>query len=330
VVGHPEASVKKWAAGEVVSADGSWITTSAFILPGDSGSPLLDDHGHLVGLMHRSPEGEDLIASDGLNVSSVGTASSALIAAMSEPLPVSMRSIAASVTDADVASHQMVYLAARTPTANVGGAEKQVLASLGEACDAALAVTDYASPEDLSTALEPCFDAEQWIECRSDAMAPFAVCPPDTVAWQNRYEAVYQYWRSFNGELDLDEMSFAEAALADSMADGRVAAAPILSQALAVAQPGLDFHVASHLAAFDVDSYRGASVVAFALNYRSVPDYAANGGDLVRTILWLGNLGAIDRPETQSLLAAVHDDRTIDLGTKLFIELAEYNRGILP
>jgi len=26
----------------------------------------------------------------------------------------------------------------------------------------------------------------------------------------------------------------------------------------------------------------------------------------------------------------VHDDRTIDLGTKLFVELAEYYRGILP
>ena len=48
------------------------------------------------------------------------------------------------------------------------------------------------------------------------------------------------------------------------------------------------------------------------------------------TILWLGNRGVIGQSETKSLLGAVHDDRTIDLGTKLFIELAEYNRGILP
>jgi hypothetical protein len=330
VVGHPEGSVKKWASGEVVSADGSWITTSAFILPGDSGSPLLDDHGHVVGLMHRSPEGEDLIAGDGLNVSSIGTASAALIAAISNPLPAAMRSIAAPATDADVVSHQMVYLAARTPTANVGGVQKQVLASLGDACDAALALTDYASPEDLSTALEPCFDAEQWIECRSDSMSPFGVCPTDPGRWQSRYQAVYEYWRSFNGELELDEMSFAEAALADSMAAGQSAATPLLLQALAIANPPLDFHVASHLAAFDLDTYRGASVVAFARNYQSVPDYAAHGQYLVSTILWLGNKGVIDPPETKSLLAAVHDDRTIDLGTKLLIEDAEYNRGILP
>jgi hypothetical protein len=330
VVGHPEGSVKKWSAGEVVDADGSWVITNAFLLPGDSGSPLLDDHGHLVGLMHRIAEGEDLVTTDGLNSSSIGTASSALIAAMSAPLPGSMGSIAAPTTDAEVVDHQLLYLAARTPTAQVGGVGKQVLASLGEACDAALAVTDYASPEDLSTALKPCLDAEQWIECRSDAMTPFGVCPPDASAWQSRYEAVYQYWRSFNGELELDEMSFAEAALSDSNSGGQTAGAQLLSQALTVAQPALDFHVASHLAAFSVDTYRGASVVDFARNYASVPDYAASGQDLVGTILWLGNRGALGLADTRSLLSAVHDDRTIDLGTKLFIELAEYYRGILP
>ncbi len=330
VVGHPEGSVKKWSEGQVIDADGSWITTSVFVLPGNSGSPLLDDHGHIVGLMHRSPEGEDLIADDGLNVSSIGTASSALIAAMSAPLPGSMGSISAPVTDAEAVSHQLLYLSARVQTARVGGASKQVLASLGEACDAALAVKDYASPDDLSSALEPCFDAEHWIECRSDAQTPFGVCPDDGAAWQSRYKAMYEALRSLNGELDLDEMSFAEAALSSTMADGQGVAAQLLTQALAMAQPPLDFHVASYLAAFSIDTYRGASVVNFTRNYGSVPDYAANGEDLASTILWLSNTGAIGFADTKSLLSAVHGDRTIDLGTKLFIELAEYNRGILP
>jgi hypothetical protein len=34
--------------------------------------------------------------------------------------------------------------------------------------------------------------------------------------------------------------------------------------------------------------------------------------------------------DTQRLLEAVHDDTSIDLGTKLLIELAEYDRGVLP
>jgi hypothetical protein len=125
-------------------------------------------------------------------------------------------------------------------------------------------------------------------------------------------------------------MSFAEAALSDTMDDGQTVGAQLLTQALNVAVPALDFHVASHLAAFSVDTYRGKSVVDFARHYASVPDFASDGEDLVSTILWLGNRGAIGPSDTKSLLAAVHDDRTVDLGTKLFIELAEYYRGILP
>jgi len=305
-----------------------WIWTTAFILPGNSGSPLLDDHGHLVGLIHRSADGLSLVTPDGVNESSIGTASAALIAAMGEPVPNSIWSVAASTTEADVVNQQLVDLAARTPTAIVDGVREQALASLGTACDAALAVTDYASPEDLSTGLEPCFDAENWIECRTDATTPYGACPNDTSAWQGRYQAVFEYWRSFNGQLERDEMSFAEAALADSMADGLTAGAQVLSQALAEAKPALDFHVALHLAAFQIDTYRGTSVVDFARG--CVPDYALNGEYLVSTILWLGNFGALGASDTQGLLEAVHDEASIDLGTKLLIELAEYNRGILP
>jgi trypsin-like peptidase len=330
VVGHPEGSVKKWSSGEVVDSDGQWIWTTAFALPGNSGSPFLDDHGHLVGLLHRGPTGLDLVAGNGVNESSIGTASAALIAAMGEPLPGSMWSVAAPTVEADVVSHQLVYLAAHTRTALVNGVPQDVLASLGTACDAALTVTDYSSPEDLTSALEPCFDAENWIECRADAQKPYGVCPDDASAWQRRYKAVFEYWRSFNGNLELDEMSFAEAALAASRADGRAAGAQLLAQALGEARPPLDFHVALHLAAFDMDSYGGKSVVDFARGYASVPDYRLMGSDLVATILWLGDLGTLDTSKAKDLLDALHGDPTIDLGTRLFIELAEYDRGVLP
>ncbi len=330
IVGHPEASLKKWTAGEVVWSDGDWIWTTAFILPGNSGSPLLDDHGHLVGLLHRSAEDLDLVTADGVNESSIGTASSALIGAMSAPLPDSMWSVAAPTSEANVVANQLVYLTARTPTANVDGMPVKVLDALGAACDAALAVTDYASPEDLTAGLQPCSAAENWIECRVDAMTPYAVCPDDLSAWQRRYQAYFEYWRSFNGELELDDMSFAQASLSDSMADGQATGAQLLTQALDEAKPALDFHVALHLAAFEIGSYQGTSIVDFIRGYQSVPDYALNGGYLVTTILWLGNFGALDISEVQGLLSALHGDPTIDLGTKLLIELAEYYRGILP
>src|SRR5262249_18327056 len=133
-----------------------------------------------------------------------------------------------------------------------------------------------------------------------------------------------------NGQLDLDEMSFAEAALSRDMTSGRAAGANLLQQALSEAHPPLDFHIALHLAAFQIPAYDGTLVVDFARNYAQVPDYPLNGDFLVSTILWLGNLGAMGPPEVKSLLASLHDDPKIDVGTKLFIEVAEYYRGILP
>jgi len=335
VIGHPEDSINKWSAGEVVDSDGNWIWTSAFDLPGNSGSPVLDDHGHLVGILHRGPDSLDIVTSDGVNDYSIGTASAALVAAMSQPLPGSMWSTAASTTSSQVASQDLIYLAAQQPTAMVDGAPESVLTILGAACDAALAVTDYASPEDLSAGLQPCYDAESWIACAPPTASgvgnqAFSVCPTDTADWQRRYQALFAVWRSFNGQLELDEVSFAIAALSTSSTAGQAAATQSLMQALGEAQPPLDFIVASFLAAFDVPSYEGASVVDFIQDYKAVPDYALNGGYLVNAILWLESWNEIDATQMQSLLSAIHADPTIDLGTKLFIEQSEYQRGILP
>lgn len=330
VVGQPEGSLKKWSSGDVVDTDGSWVWTAAFSLPGNSGSPFLDDHGHLVAILHRGPDSLDLVTASGVNTYSIGTASSPLIAAMAEPLPASMWSIAESTTSAEVASQDLIYLAARKSTANVDGTPQLVLSSLGAACDAALAVTDYASPEDMSAAQQPCFDAENWIECRADALTSYAVCPSDTNDWQRRFQAVFDTWLSFNGELELNEVSFAMASLSDSMADGQKFGAQLLSQALAEAQPPLDFDVALYLAAFQISTYQGTSIADFTRNYTRVPDYALEGEPLVSTILWLNYYSVLDNSTIEGLFGALHGDSTIDLGTKLFIEQAEYSRGILP
>jgi hypothetical protein len=333
VVGHPEDSIKKWSAGEVVDTDGAWVTTTAFDLPGNSGSPMLDDHGHLVAILHRGADGLDLVTSAGVNDFSIGTASSALIAAMSAPLPASMWSTSESTTSAAVAAQDMIYLAAHQPNAVVGGTSEPVLTSLGAACDAALAVQDYVTPEDLTAGLQPCFDAEIWIQCAkftSSTGSSFGVCPDDPADWQRRYQAIFEYWRSFNGELELDEVSFAIAALSTDSTSGQQAGAYALTQALSEANPPLDFVVAQHLAAFNITEYQGTSILQYVQNYKNVPDYALNGEFIVSAIQWLDYWALLTNDQLQSMLAALHGDGAIDLGTKLLIEQVEYNRGILP
>jgi V8-like Glu-specific endopeptidase len=322
VVGHPEGHLKKWTQGQVIDSDGSWISTTAYILPGDSGSPLLDDAGHLVGLMHRGPTSQDLVSADGVDEYS--------IAAMGAPLPAAMRSTADAVTDDDVVQYQDVYRNAQTANAMVGGVAKPVLTSLGAACDTGLARDDYASPEDLTDALAPCLDAAAWIECRSDAPAgSFGVCPMDADAWRQRYQAVNDHWRTLNGQMQLDALTFGLAALSSSMADGIAAGGQSLQTALAAARPPLDFGIANYLAAFQVGSYAGVRTLDYVRGYASVPGYVLSATDIASAALWLNHAGGLTGSDTTSLLRALDGNLGVDIGSKLYVEDVLYQSGTL-
>jgi hypothetical protein len=329
VVGHPEGHLKQWTQGVVTDSNGTWIYASAYILPGSSGSPFLDDDGHLVGIVHRVPTEQDLITRQGVDEYSLGTASSALIAAMSAPLPPTLWSIAQNATDDEVAQNDIVYLNAHAATATVAGASKPVLTSLGAACDAALAQGDFASPEDLASALQPCTDAELWIDCRGVPADVFAVCPSDISAWQQRYQGVYDHWVALNGELSLNEVSYAQAALSSTTASGLTAGANALQQALAAANAPLDFNVASYLAAFQIDSYNGTSLSAFVGAYASYPDYPLWATSIAGTAISLSQSGDMSGSEVISLLEALAADPNVDVASSLYIEDVLYQSNAL-
>jgi len=335
VVGHPEGHLKKWTDGVVAYWSGSWFQSTAYILPGDSGSPALDDDGKIVGIVHRGPTGEDLFTSDGANVYSIGTASESIMKAMSAPsLPPVMISTAAATTAGDAVANDLVYLNARVPTVTVGSAPAAVLAVLGDACDAALAPQDFRSPDDLDAALTPCYDAMTWIECRVDAgpLSYGAVCPsaPDAVAWAGRFQAMNQRWRDMNGRLDLSPISFGLAHLAGSLSAGYTAGAQGLAQALALApQPALDFKLAYYLAAFRVPSYAGESVAAHVAGYRTVPHYELEATYIASATTWLYGSGAMPRTQMLGILAALAADPQVSVGTRLFVEDVQYGYGAL-
>jgi hypothetical protein len=261
LVGHPEGRLKKWTDGVVIDAYGDWFTNTAYTLPGDSGSPVLDDAGKLVGLNHRGPRTVDLITDRGANVYSIGTASAAILAAQSAPLPSAMISLTAPTTADAVVANNVVYQNGGVGTATVGGSLVAIVDQLAAACDAALARTDFASPDDLDAALTPCDDGRRWIECRSDAtpVAYSTGCPDlqSRTAWTNRFLAMNDRWVAMNGNTDLTPLSFGVAALQPDHASGQAAGAANMIQALNAAQQPLDFSIANYLAAFQVSSYAG-------------------------------------------------------------------------
>lgn len=74
LIGHPQAHLKRWTEGVVLSATGDWIDSTVVATEGMSGSPALNRAGELVGILHRGDCGsyDGLVAPDTLvNVTSI-------------------------------------------------------------------------------------------------------------------------------------------------------------------------------------------------------------------------------------------------------------------
>jgi V8-like Glu-specific endopeptidase len=331
VVGHPEGRLKKWTQGTVVDSTGDWFETTSFILPGSSGSPVLNENGELVGIVHRSPTGEDLISSTSYDASSLGTSAEAIHAVGT--LPAVMLSTQAMITADDLVTNNRVYLNARASTANVGGQQVSVLDALGTACDAALARTDFQSPEDLTAALQPCNDGELWIECRSDvnSVGYGTQCPTSDAAqaWTARYQKMNSLYHQLYGGMLLTPLSFGVAALSTSRSAGITAGAAQLQMALGDASPPLDFNIDMELSAFAVTSWQGHDIISEVESFGSSPGHALFGTTIATAALWLKSNALVTDAELASVLNGLLGDPDTSVGTRLYVEDAEYLRKMI-
>jgi V8-like Glu-specific endopeptidase len=328
LIGHPEAGLKKWTDGVVVDATEEWIRTSAFGLPGDSGSPLIDDQGNMVAINHRGPNSQDLISQSGVNVFSIGSASAPVVQALAYPtLPPGMISLLADTTAESVVADNLVYRNAHVLTASIAGSQTDVLSLLGSACDAALARTDFTSIDDLDFALSPCFDASAWIECRVDQVATGGECPTDTNAWSARYDALNVLERDIGGGLELYYASRAHAPLASSKADGIAAAQTALQRALSQTPPPLDFYLAYYLGSVGIQSYQGVDLPSYTSAYAQVPGYNLQASYIAFLATWLNGNGWWTVDETLSVVRALYADPSVSIGAKLSIEQILYSWG---
>ena len=329
IVGHPEAALKKWTDGQVTDTNGQWITTTAYTLPGESGSPILNDAGQVVGLLHRGPTSEDLFSQTGVDMYSTGTASAPIVAVLAAPPSPPVVSTAAATTKEQFLANDFIYLNAHVATVTVDGMSISAIPILGEACDAALARTDFTSPDDLDSALTPCYQAETWIDCRSPTnIVPYGtVCPAptDQAAWASRYQSMNQIWLGMNGQPEYYAVSFAIAKLQPTWNAGVSAGAESLQQVLAAANPVLDYHLALYLAAFAIESYGGTQIATYVSNYKQVPHYELQATNIAYAAGWRYDNGNMTKAQLQSFLQQLFADPNISVGARLAIEEYLYN-----
>ncbi len=333
VVGHPEGNLKKWTDGIVVSSSGKWFTSTAYVLPGDSGSPILNDAGKIVGLVHRAPSSLDLISEQGVNVFSVGTASAPVKAAISAPLPTTLVSVVAETTEEEFVANELLYLNARASTLTIGGVSVDAIDALGRACDSAVSHSGFASLDELDETLTPCFAAATWLECRADAepVAYGVVCPKEESrsAWRNRFQTVNSLQLAMNGIADYYSVGPVIARLETSKALGKAAGALSLQQLLTATSPSLNFEVAYYLAMFGIVTYGGVSVSDFITRYTNAPHYELGAEYIAYSASWLVANQAITPAKLIALLKQLVSDPKVSIGAKLSIEDYLYELELL-
>ncbi|OGU13197.1 MAG: hypothetical protein A2076_07990 [Geobacteraceae bacterium GWC2_53_11] len=333
IVGHPEGNLKKWTDGLVANASSKWFQATAFVLPGDSGSPVLDDNGQVVGLIHRGPASLDLFTTNSANVSAICTASAPILAAMTSttPLPTTMISVTTATTADKFLANNLLYLNARVNS--ITGVTTSPLNLLGTACDAGLARQDYTSPDDLYDGLTPCYDAQIWIECRTDiGSEPYGgVCPTgsDATAWENRFKAINQRWLDMTGEPDYDSVTFGMASLKSSFYLGQAAGAVELQKIVTATAPVLDPSLAYYMAAFNLPTYSGVTIKDYLVNYRNVLHYELSDDSIAFGFRWLNINQKLPWNDMLSLLTGLYNDPDVSLGTRLAIEDLQYELGAL-
>ncbi len=326
VIGHPDGRLKKWSTGDVVGVSGRWLSTTAFVLPGSSGSPMVDDDGNVVGIVHRVSQGGDLLTPDGVNDESIGSASRDILAALEATDEAAdglglLRTVDGAATRADVVRENAVWLAAHRTAAMVDGVGTSVLGVLAEACDAALSTPRFPSVDAFDEAMQPCFAARLWIGCY-DAETTGKVCPDGDAAdaWRTRFRQAGDAIGVYNTSWMLAFRTRAVPSLEQNEESARAAAQRELWDLLATRALPLDLTLAAALAYTGTTMYGRVQVASYLRDYTKVPHYELDAYSLMTGLLWMNFHGYIDGPVVLTAVRSLLDDARLDLGAHLYVE----------
>ncbi len=335
VVGHPNGRLKKWTKGDVVSTDGEWFESTAFSLPGSSGSPALDADGKVVGILHRGSGDDSLITANGINDSSILSPSGKILDLLArDATPEArgltlMRSTADETTADEAVKNADIYLNAHVTSAVVATVPTPMLDLLGAACDTGLLVTTVRSLEELDTTHAACASALNWMYCTDvDPAKPdfFAVCPDDPTkdAWRARYQKVFDRYLAFNGAASYGWITSYPGYLETTAAASRAVGAQKLGDFLAASPQPLDFSLAAFLSRYDLLSYGGNDVKGYVVGYAKTPSYALSAYAIVSGVLSLSNHATIDASVARQALSSLLVDSRLGLGARLYVEEVAY------
>lgn len=334
-VGHPHGQLKKWSSGKVLQNSDNWFTWDGFSLPGNSGSPVLNDAGQVVGIHHRGSQDKSLVTRAQQVSYLDGTSSKAILELMSKvpnkPGLGLLVSIEESKPAAAAASQSYIYNIARSPTFyDETGTRASVLDALSQACEANLAKTDYDGPETAYERLSVCSQSLLWFNCiRRDLHQTFKQCDAKKAAqWTALFQRSLVVVEEFRDSLDLVSWSVYYPALLTSP-ESYYREVDSRYRKLSPKLQGQDvFYLAKNSLWFVDDDrfelFEGQSPKDLLLNYDKQKAYQHAFGDIIEGTMELWYRKILKTNEVKPALHKIFNDPLIPLRYQLAVEVDMY------
>ncbi len=328
VIGHPMAGVKKWSAGKVIRQVGKWAITSHFILPGSSGSPILNNAGDVVGIIHRQRMNPGDHSKRGPVFEAIGSASADFQSLLSSPAKIDrFFSVTADHTAKDVVENERAYLLAGVAQAKLeGGTTQPVVEILAQACDVGLKVEFFASPEAMNQSTVACRSVVDWLEALNQEFSRYRVSAELEPIWESRLQSYRSLLKRFNAPLG--QWIFLPTGLnGDRSKDQR--RADSLKEYLAQESPEMSFELAYYIFKAGGSAMPYEEATSFVRGYRQQPFYQYYYLAISQSLIFLNARGVIPFAELEQNLVEILNDEAISVGDKLDVESILYQKRLL-
>ena len=351
IVGHPASGLKKWSFGDVFESTGNWFRTEAQVLPGSSGSPILNPDGKIVGLLHRTANNSTSdITQVGIRDSSIGTASSPLMDLMgslekNEITQLSLLTdIAKTTTKEDFIKDAEIYLNSHAnqvqlelPPVNPGTpAETKVHPAdiIAEAIDLKiLAVASSKTMAQIDDLMDLAYLALNWISCQSQPTGEnYKLCPPgeQKEKWISRIESIAEKTKDINRQPPIDLLAYFSYDLSKSTISGDEAAAKSI---LKHSGTELNFSTASLLlwlsSRKNEAKFGPIDLKSYIMNFETNGKYEHYYSEIIRSLGYLYGYESISQSELSSKINFILSDPKTTLKERIRAEKLAFSAGLL-